>query len=52
MKITVEMDKRIVTIETDDGDVNAESLVFDYFHPIMLALGFHPNTVKNYLGEM
>lgn len=50
MKLTHESYGIITTIETDHDDTDMEEMITHVRH-LLLAIGFHPDTIKEYLED-
>ena len=44
-------DRTVVVFESSQGDQTEADWMVQYFRQFMLAVGFHPETVKEYLPE-
>jgi len=51
VKLTVENYDRTITIETKHEDVSPGEFISDFVKPVMLAILYAPETVKEALGD-
>jgi len=51
MKITLKHYDVKYTIETEHDDFDMEHMINDIIRPLLLVMGFHPNTIDEYLGR-
>jgi len=49
--ITVDTHYGYVSIGVEERDMDMDSLVNSLFRPLVLAMGYHPDTVNEYFGE-
>ncbi len=52
MKITAEAYGRKITIEEEDDGQTMDDMIENFIRPLLLALLYHPDTVKEYLDEV
>ena len=49
-KITIENIYGVYSVETADRDLTFDALVETLIEPVCLAMGYHPDTVKEFLN--
>lgn len=51
MKVTIEQYDRRIVIDTNSDDKTYEEFIRDFIIPASLALGYQPETIKEYIND-